>query len=78
MNAPELITSIQIGNDEYSFDDVTVGGKSSVDIGTLVTSIDSNSTDDQYPSAKCLYEMIYGKASDYWNSVDVWNEDEPW
>ena len=54
------IQSIQIGEEVFPFDAVTVGGKSAEDIGELVTSIDSSSTDSEYPSAKCLYTIVYG------------------
>ena len=59
-NIPEAISSIQIGEDEYTIDALTVGGKSAEDIGELVTSIDGNSTDSEYPSAKCVYTIVYG------------------
>jgi len=35
------------------------------DLGNKVTSVDSSSSDDQYPSAKCLYELISGLASPF-------------
>ena len=44
----------------FPFDAVTVGGKSAAEIGELVTSIDGSSTDSEYPSAKCLYTIVYG------------------
>ena len=54
------IQYINIGDGEGNrpIDAVTVGGKSISEIGELVTSIDSSSTDSQYPSAKCMYTLI--------------------
>lgn len=46
------------GQGNRPIDAITVGGKSAAEIGDLVTSIDSNSTDSQYPSAKCVYDLI--------------------
>lgn len=46
------------GQGNRPIDAMTVGGKSAAEIGDLVTSIDSNSTDSQYPSAKCVYDLI--------------------
>lgn len=54
------IQYINLGDGEGNrpIDAITVGGKSAAEIGDLVTSIDSNSTDSQYPSAKCVYDLI--------------------
>lgn len=57
------IQYIKIDNEDYHFNAVTVGNKSAAEIGELVTSISGSSTDSQYPSAKCIYEMIYGPTS---------------
>lgn len=46
------------GQGDRPIDAVTVGGKSAAEIGTLVTSIDSSSTDSEYPSAKCVYDLM--------------------
>ena len=56
------ISYIQLndGQDPHPIDAMTVGTKSISEIGELVTSIDSSSTDTQYPSAKCIYDMVYG------------------
>jgi len=54
------IQYIRMNDGDYSFDAVTIGGKSVEEIGELVTSINGESTNSQYPSAKCLYKMIYG------------------
>ena len=59
----EPISSIKINGVEHPIDAVTVGGKSAAQIGTLVTSIDNSSTDTQYPSAKCIYNMVYGTSA---------------
>lgn len=54
------IQYINLGDGEGNrpIDAVTVGGKSAAEIGDLVTSIDGNSTDTQYPSAKCVYDLV--------------------
>lgn len=57
---PKSIQYIRVGEDDYSFDAITVGGKSAEEIGELVTSINGESTNNQYPSAKALYELVYG------------------
>lgn len=62
-NTPESISYIKLGENEHPIDAVTIDGKSpSVfqESGKIVTSIDSNSTDEEIPSAKSLYEMIWG------------------
>lgn len=48
------------GEGDRPIDAITVGGKSAEDIGTRVTSINSNSTDAEYPSAKCVYDLMGG------------------
>ena len=60
-NTPESISYIQLndGQDPHPIDAMTVGTKSISEIGELVTSIDSSSTDTQYPSAKCIYDIVY-------------------
>ena len=55
---PQSIQKIKIGNEEHPIDAVSVGGKTINQIGELVTSIDAESTDVQYPSAKCMYDLI--------------------
>ena len=57
-DTPESIQKIKIGNEEHPIDAVSVGGKTINQIGELVTSIDAESTDEQYPSAKCMYDLI--------------------
>lgn len=58
-NTPETISYINFGDGEpHPIDAVSVGGKTINQIGELVTSIDSSSTDSQYPSAKCMYDII--------------------
>ena len=63
MANPESISYIRLNDVEYPIDAVTVGGKSASDFqeGNLVTSIDANSNDVQYPSAKCIYDIVYGE-----------------
>lgn len=60
-NDPTPISHIRLSDNlDHPIDAVTVGGKETEEIGNLVTSIDSNSTDEEYPSAKCVYNIIYG------------------
>ena len=63
MTNPESISYIRLNDVEYPIDAVTVGGKSASDFqeGSLVTSIDENSDDIHYPSAKCIYDIAYGE-----------------
>ena len=63
MTNPESISSVRINDVDYPIDAVTVGGKSASDFqeGNLVTSIDANSDDAHYPSAKCIYDIVYGE-----------------
>ena len=82
-NTPESISHIKIGNEEYPIDAVAISGKSAEQIGELVTSIDGESTDMQYPSAKCMYEIIYGSAqrqtlNNTWNGNTVWDGNTIW
>lgn len=57
----ESISYIDFGDGiNHPIDALFVGEKSAAEIGELVTSISGSSTDSQYPSAKCIYEMIYG------------------
>lgn len=63
ITTPESISYIKIGSINHPIDAVTVEGKSisSFQLAEgLVTSIDSNSDDTHYPSAKCVYDIIYG------------------
>lgn len=59
-NTPESISHIQIGQDVHPIDAVTLGGKEASEFQTsgLVTSINSSSDDEHYPSAKCVYDII--------------------
>ena len=57
---PETITHIKIGDTVYPLDALYVNGNPASEIGELVSSIDSNSTDSQYPSTKCIYDIVYG------------------
>jgi hypothetical protein len=54
------ISEIKVGDVKYPIDAKAVGGKTIEQIGELVTSISSSSTDEQYPSAKCIHDIIYG------------------
>lgn len=56
----ESISYININNENHPIDALSIGGKTISEIGELVTFIDEGSTDSQYPSAKCIYEMVYG------------------
>ena len=47
----------------YAISIIMRTGKSASDFqeGNLVTSIDANSDDVHYPSAKCIYDIVYGE-----------------
>ena len=62
-DTPQSIQKIKIGSTEHPIDAVSVGGKTEEQIGDLVTEIDNASTDTEYPSAKCMYDIIYGPQS---------------
>ena len=75
-NTSQTISHIQVGVDIHDIDAVTLGGEtiSNIEnafqlIENLVTEIDSSSTDEEYVSAKCLYDMIWGSGGEH--------EDEP-
>ena len=55
---PQSIQKIKIGSDEHPIDAISVGGKTISQIGELVTEISSSSTDTQYPSAKCMWNVL--------------------
>ena len=64
-NTPETISHIQIGQDVHPIDAVSVGGKTLTDLegdfqlkSNIVTTLSSNSTDSQYPSAKLVYDIL--------------------
>ena len=63
-NEPESISYINLGdNIDHPIDAVTIGEKSASDLlnkDGLVTSINASSDDEHYPSAKCVYDIIYG------------------
>lgn len=57
----ETISYIDLGDSiQHPIDVVTVGGKSASDLQTnmLVTSINAQSDDQHYPSAKCMWDMV--------------------
>ena len=57
---PESISYIRLDGEDHPIDAVTVGGKSASQLqeNGLVTSIDSSSDDQHYPSAKCIYDIV--------------------
>lgn len=63
-NEPESIRYINLGdNINHPIDAVTIGEKSASDLlnkDNIVTSINESSDDTHYPSAKCVYDIIYG------------------
>ena len=77
-NTIESISYIKL-NDEldiYPIDAVSIEGKLISDFqeaGKIVQTINASSTDDEIPSARCLYEMIYGSSTppvhDYSKSI---------
>ena len=80
---PETITHIKIGDTVYPLDALYVNGNPASEIGELVSSIDSNSTDSQYPSAKCIYDIVYGNSGEspsepVWDDSLVWNDNLIW
>lgn len=59
----EPIQYIRFDEQNYPIDAITINGRSVNEFQEsekIVTSINSSSTDEQIPSAKCLYDMIYG------------------
>ena len=98
-STPEPISYIGLGGEEHPIDAVTVEGKNVSELqvlfsndfqlkSNLVTSIDSSSTDSQYMSAKCLYDMVYGSGSSpqpsertlngNWTDSTVWDGSIIW
>ena len=64
-NTSESISYIQLndGLDPHPIDDVSIEGKLISDFqesGKIVQTISVSSTDDEIPSAKCIYEMVWG------------------
>lgn len=62
-NVVESISYIQLndGQDPHPIDAVTIDGKPASAFQTsdkLVTELSASSTDEQYPSAKCMYDII--------------------
>ena len=60
-NEPMTIQYIDLGDGEkHPIDAITVGGKSATDFqeNRIVTSIDSSSDDEHYPSAKAVYTVL--------------------
>ena len=67
-NIIESISYIQLndGLDPHPIDAVSIEGKLISDFqeaGKIVQTINASSTDDEIPSARCLYEMIYGSST---------------
>ena len=63
MVVEETISYININGNEHPIDACSIDGKNDEyfqESGKLVNHISSSSTDDEYPSAKCLYDMIWG------------------
>lgn len=58
----ETISYIKLSDGQnHPIDAVSVGGKTVTDLQSadgLVTTIDANSDDQHYPSAKCMYDII--------------------
>lgn len=56
----ETINSIKIGDTIHPIETNTLGGKTSDKFQekNLVSSISESSTDLQYPSAKCVYDLL--------------------
>ena len=63
MVVEETISYININGNEHPIDACSIDGKNDEyfqESGKLVNHISSSSTDEEYPSAKCLYDMIWG------------------
>jgi len=56
----ETIKSIKIGDVIHPIETTTLDGKTSDSFQekNLVSSVDENSTNLQYPSAKCVYDLL--------------------
>lgn len=76
-DTPQSIQKIKVGQTEHPIDAVTLEGKSATDIqeNGLVTSIGPSSDDDHYPSAKCIYEIVYGPQPPHDYSQDYFTLD---
>ena len=62
-NTPESISYIQLNEDIHPIDAVSIEGKLISDFqeaGKIVQTISASSTHDEIPSAKCIYELVYG------------------
>ena len=64
-NTIESISYIQLndGLDPHPIDAVSIEGKLISDFqeaGKIVQTISASSTHDEIPSAKCIYELVYG------------------
>ena len=89
-NTPEPISYIQltVGQKPHPIDAVSIEGKLMSDFqesGKIVKTISASSTDEQIPSAKCLYDMIYGSGGgsvvnyNWGNDTDSWgNDNDNW
>lgn len=61
-DTPESIQKIRINGEDHPIDAVTLNEKSTSDFldkSKLVTELTAESTDEQVPSAKCVYDIIY-------------------
>lgn len=56
----ETITHIKVGDIIHPIETQTLNGKTAdnFQIKNLVTEINASSTDTQYPSAKCVYDLM--------------------
>lgn len=62
-NTPESISYIQLNEDIHPIDAVSIESKLISDFqeaGKIVQTISASSTHDEIPSAKCIYELVYG------------------
>ena len=67
-NTIESISYIQLndGLDPHPIDAVSIEGKLISDFqeaGKIVQTISASSTNDEIPSAKCIYEMVWGSST---------------
>ena len=83
-NTIEPISYIQLndGLDPHPIDAVSIEGKLISDFqeaGKIVQTISASSTDDEIPSAKCIYEMVWGsyhppvhdESKDYLTAIEL-------
>ena len=88
-NTPEPISYIKLndGLDPHPINAVSIEGKLMSDFqeaGKIVQTISASSTDEQIPSTKCIYEIIYRPVqsqqtlNNTWDGNTIWNGNTIW